>query len=129
MICSFSFFLTINPFLRILCILLHVYSYYYMSYSHTLCNYYLKFIINIIIVVLRSYIAGLRDQVIEYKVAAERAADPDDDPHAHYHGHEKCTAGESILYIKKFISVTCILVHMICSRHTPNISNCNANTS
>jgi len=48
----------------------------------------------IYIVVLRSYIAGLRDQVIEYKVAAERAADPEDDGHAHYHGHEKCTAGE-----------------------------------
>ena len=49
-----------------------------------------------IIVVLRSYIAGLRDQLIEHKVAAERAADPEDDGHAHYHGHEKCTAGELI---------------------------------
>ena len=52
----------------------------------------------IYIVVLRSYIAGLRDQLIEHKVAAERAADPEDDGHAHYHGHEKCTAGELINY-------------------------------
>ncbi|KAL7462317.1 hypothetical protein ACHAXS_002699 [Conticribra weissflogii] len=39
-------------------------------------------------VVLRAYIAGLRDQLNEYKVKAECN---DDDPHAHYHGHEKCT--------------------------------------
>ena len=52
-----------------------------------------------IIVVLRSYFAGLRDQLIEHKVAAERAADPEDDGHAHFHGHEKCTAGELILYL------------------------------
>ena len=64
-----------------------------ISYSHILCNFYLIYL-QYHLVVLRSYIAGLRDQVIEYKVAAEHAADPDDDPHAHYHGHEKCTAGE-----------------------------------
>lgn len=39
-------------------------------------------------VVLRAYIAGLRDQLKEYKVKAEHS---DGDPHAHYHGHEKCT--------------------------------------
>jgi len=39
-------------------------------------------------VVLRAYIAGLRDQLKEYKVKAEHS---DVDPHAHYHGHEKCT--------------------------------------
>jgi len=63
-----------------------------ITISHILFNYYLMNIMYI--VVLRSYIAGLRDQVIEHKVAAERAADPEDDGHAHYHGHEKCTAGE-----------------------------------
>ncbi|KAL3822768.1 hypothetical protein ACHAXA_009642 [Cyclostephanos tholiformis] len=40
--------------------------------------------------VLKAYIAGLRDQLKEYKVRAERT--DDDDPHAHYHGHEKCTS-------------------------------------
>ena len=44
------------------------------------------------LVVIRSYIAGLRDQLIEYKAAENRPVD--DDPHAHYHGHEKCTAGK-----------------------------------
>ena len=47
------------------------------------------------IVVIRSYIAGLRDQLIEYKAAENRPVD--DDPHAHYHGHEKCTAGKIVL--------------------------------
>ena len=47
------------------------------------------------IVVIRSYIAGLRDQLIEYKAAENRPVD--DDPHAHYHGHEKCTAGKRVL--------------------------------
>jgi len=40
-------------------------------------------------VVIRSYIAGMRDELKELKVKLEHA---DDDPHAHYHGHEKCTA-------------------------------------
>ena len=40
-------------------------------------------------VVLRSYIAGLRDQLKEFKVRAEHQ---EDDPHAHYHGHERCTS-------------------------------------
>ena len=44
------------------------------------------------LVVIRSYIAGLRDQLIEYKAAENRPVD--DDPHAHYHGHDKCTAGK-----------------------------------
>ncbi|KAL7538513.1 hypothetical protein ACHAXR_008600 [Thalassiosira sp. AJA248-18] len=44
-------------------------------------------------VVLRSYIAGLRDQLKEYKDKVEIAAAPHgDDAHAHYHGHEKCTS-------------------------------------
>jgi len=44
-------------------------------------------------VVLRSYIAGLRDTLKEYKEKAERREinGEDDDPHAHYHGHDKCT--------------------------------------
>mmetsp|Transcript_19723 Transcript_19723/g.29213 ORF Transcript_19723/g.29213 Transcript_19723/m.29213 type:complete len:175 (+) Transcript_19723:98-622(+) len=41
-------------------------------------------------VVIRSYIAGMRDELKELKVKSEHA--DDDDPHAHYHGHEKCTA-------------------------------------
>jgi len=41
-------------------------------------------------VVLRAYIAGLRDQLKEFKVEAGKP--DDDDPHAHYHGHEKCTS-------------------------------------
>eukprot|EP01082_Thalassiosira_pseudonana_P002709 g3172.t1 g3172 contig12:1559901-1560857(-) len=40
-------------------------------------------------VVIRSYIAGLRDQLKEFKAKAEH---PDDDDHAHYHGHERCTS-------------------------------------
>lgn len=36
-------------------------------------------------VVIRSYIAGMRDELKELKVKLEHA---DDDPHAHYHGHE-----------------------------------------
>mmetsp|Transcript_33341 Transcript_33341/g.70146 ORF Transcript_33341/g.70146 Transcript_33341/m.70146 type:complete len:161 (+) Transcript_33341:33-515(+) len=43
-------------------------------------------------VVLRSYIAGLRDQLKEHKVKAEHHDDDDDDAHAHFHGHDKCTA-------------------------------------
>lgn len=41
-------------------------------------------------VVLRSYIASLRENVkdMEHKLLAEE----DEDPHAHYHGHDKCTA-------------------------------------
>jgi ABC-type Zn2+ transport system substrate-binding protein/surface adhesin len=41
-------------------------------------------------VVLRGYIATLREEIkgLEEKI---RAAD-EPDPHAHYHGHEKCTA-------------------------------------
>jgi len=44
-------------------------------------------------VVLRSYIAGLRDTLKEYKEKVERREinGEDDDPHAHYHGHDKCT--------------------------------------
>ena len=37
-------------------------------------------------VVIRSYIAGMRDELKELKVKLEHA--DDDDPHAHYHGHE-----------------------------------------
>ncbi|KAL7521879.1 hypothetical protein ACHAWX_006571 [Stephanocyclus meneghinianus] len=40
-------------------------------------------------VVIRSYIAGLRDQLKEYKA---REGHPEGDAHAHYHGHELCTA-------------------------------------
>ena len=58
-------------------------------------NSYHNLCIHIILVVIRSYIAGLRDQLIEYKAAENRPVD--DDPHAHYHGHEKCTAGKRVL--------------------------------
>lgn len=49
-------------------------------------------------VVLRGYIATLREQIKEFEEQAHAANDPD--PHAHYHGSEKCTidhghAGES----------------------------------
>ena len=37
-------------------------------------------------VVIRSYIAGMRDELKELRVKLEHAHD--DDPHAHYHGHE-----------------------------------------
>ncbi len=38
-------------------------------------------------VVIRSYIAGMRDELNELKVKLEHAHEPED-PHAHYHGHE-----------------------------------------
>ena len=38
-------------------------------------------------VVIRSYIAGMRDELKEMKVKLEHAND-DDDAHAHFHGHE-----------------------------------------
>ena len=38
-------------------------------------------------VILRSYIAGIRDELTELKVKLEHAHEPED-PHAHYHGHE-----------------------------------------
>uniref|UniRef100_A0A6U3YRG6 Uncharacterized protein n=1 Tax=Ditylum brightwellii TaxID=49249 RepID=A0A6U3YRG6_9STRA len=38
-------------------------------------------------VVLRSYIAGLRDEINRLNNSNGK----DDDEHAHYHGHEKCT--------------------------------------
>jgi len=45
-------------------------------------------------VVIRAYIAGLRDQLKEYKLQSEikPAAAAEEDAHAHYHGHEKCTS-------------------------------------
>ena len=43
-------------------------------------------------VVLRSYMAGLRDELKEWKTKAEH---PDDDEHAHYHGHERCVQWKS----------------------------------
>ena len=39
-------------------------------------------------VVIRSYIAGMRDELKELKVKLEHANDDDDDSHAHFHGHE-----------------------------------------
>ena len=39
-------------------------------------------------VIIRSYIAGMRDELNELKVKLEHAHEPDEDPHAHYHGHE-----------------------------------------
>ena len=48
-------------------------------------------------VILRSYIAGLRDQLIEHNVKAEHAHEEDAmSGHAHFHGHEKCTAGKEM---------------------------------
>ena len=38
-------------------------------------------------VIIRSYIAGIRDELTELKVKLEHAHEPED-PHAHYHGHE-----------------------------------------
>lgn len=38
-------------------------------------------------VIIRSYIAGMRDELNELKVKLEHAHEPED-PHAHYHGHE-----------------------------------------
>jgi hypothetical protein len=39
-------------------------------------------------VVIRSYIAGIRDQLKEYKARVEHGGDA----HAHFHGHELCTS-------------------------------------
>lgn len=63
-----------------------------------------------LLVVLRSYIAGLRDQLKEYKVRAEHG---DDDPHAHYHGHERCTSGEQLR--KRGIGGCVVLLVLRCS--------------
>ena len=41
-------------------------------------------------VVIRGYIATLRAEIHQMEETARTANDPD--PHAHYHGHEKCTA-------------------------------------
>jgi hypothetical protein len=41
-------------------------------------------------VVLRAYIATLREEIKSFEEQAKAAADPE--PHAHYHGHDKCTA-------------------------------------
>lgn len=41
---------------------------------------------NRLVVVLRSYIAGMRDQLREYKAKAEHGE------HAHYHGDKLCTS-------------------------------------
>ncbi|EED93782.1 predicted protein [Thalassiosira pseudonana CCMP1335] len=63
-------------------------------------------------VVIRSYIAGLRDQLkprkqeyssiyiltlqlsshLDFQEFKAKAEHPDDDDHAHYHGHERCTS-------------------------------------
>ena len=40
-------------------------------------------------VIIRSYIAGIRDELTELKVKLEHAHNNEaEDPHAHYHGHE-----------------------------------------
>ena len=44
-------------------------------------------------VVLRAYIASLREEIKEAEHKDVAASDPD--PHAHYHGHEKCTSDHS----------------------------------
>jgi hypothetical protein len=41
-------------------------------------------------VVLRGYIATLREEIKGFEEKAMTVDDPD--PHAHFHGHEKCTA-------------------------------------
>lgn len=41
-------------------------------------------------VVLRGYIATLREEIKSFEEQVQAARDPD--PHAHYHGHDKCTA-------------------------------------
>jgi len=41
-------------------------------------------------VVLRGYIATLREEIKAMEEKSKTADDPD--PHAHYHGHDKCTA-------------------------------------
>ena len=49
-------------------------------------------------VVIRSYIAGMRDQLKEYKAKAEHGE------HAHYHGDELCTSdhGKTPLLYNRF---------------------------
>ena len=39
-------------------------------------------------VIIRSYIAGMRDELNELKVKLEHAHNEPEDPHAHYHGYE-----------------------------------------
>ena len=46
----------------------------------------LIFCLQFVAVVIRSYIAGMRDQLKEYMAKAERGE------HAHYHGDELCTS-------------------------------------
>ena len=76
----------------LLCRDIHALPFNIHSVSQKLLQLFLLILLlSFIIVVLRSYIAGLRDQLKEYKVRAENA---DDDPHAHYHGHERCTSGK-----------------------------------
>lgn len=41
-------------------------------------------------VILRGYIATLREEIKGFEEEALTADDPD--PHAHFHGHEKCTS-------------------------------------
>lgn len=43
-------------------------------------------VVNLISVIIRSYIAGMRDQLKEYKAKVEHGE------HAHYHGTELCTS-------------------------------------
>jgi hypothetical protein len=42
---------------------------------------------------LGAYIASLREEIKDYESAGLAAKD--EDPHAHYHGHEKCTSEHS----------------------------------
>jgi sirohydrochlorin cobaltochelatase len=44
--------------------------------------------------VLGAYIASLREEIKDYESAGLKAND-NEDPHAHYHGHEKCTFDHS----------------------------------
>ena len=40
-------------------------------------------------VILRGYLATLRAEIVELEQQIKAVNDPD--PHAHFHGHEKCT--------------------------------------
>ena len=52
-------------------------------------------------VVIRSYIAGMRDELKELKVKLEHADDDDDDSHAHFHGHE----------VSRVLAAHCVVLH------------------
>lgn len=62
-------------------------------------------------VIIRSYIAGMRDELNELKVKLEHANEPED-PHAHYHGHEvRCV--DYYLFVVVTLSLYSVVVVVV----------------